>query len=93
MLVLSGATEKMWCLGLVDMRQSFSFCSFTGLASPKISPRTNRGVLCGDGLHDLVAQTLAEAVEHAKDQGGGHQADQDHSHRELLDHQQVDPQW
>lgn len=58
------------------------------LVQPKDS-----GVLCGDGLHDLVAQTLAEAIEYAKDQGGGHQADQDHSHCELLDHQQVDPQW
>lgn len=75
------------------MHQSFGFSSFTGLASPKISPRADRRVLCGNGLHDLVAQTLAEAVEHTKDQGGGHQADQDHSHRELLDHQQVDPQW
>lgn len=35
--------------------------------------------LCGDGLHDLMAQALTKAVEHTEDKGGGHQADQDHS--------------
>lgn len=48
--------------------------------------------LCGDGLHDLMAQALTEAVEHAKDEGGGHQADQDHSQCELLNHEQIDAQ-
>lgn len=39
---------------------------------------------------DLPAQTLAEAVDNAEEEGGGHKADQDDAQAVVLDEQEVD---
>lgn len=53
---------------------------------------TRVGGLCGNRLHYFVTQALAEAVEDAENQSGGHQADEGDTQGELLNHQQIDAQ-
>lgn len=47
---------------------------------------------CGERLHQLMTQTLTEAVEDEQQQRGRNQADQDHTQPQLTNHQQVNPQ-
>lgn len=46
----------------------------------------------GQNLPHLVAHALTEAIKDEQQQRARDQADEDHAHPQLADHQQVDPQ-
>lgn len=78
--VLSLSRQRVCC------RRHGSVCVVVITAARVLSSSWQCVCVCGERLHQLVAQTLTEAVEDKQQQRGGNQTDQDHAQPQLTNH-------